>query len=49
MTVFIVTVTHWEDAETVGVFSTLENAEVFVATLGETDRINVQIAEWAVN
>ena len=49
MTVFIVTVKVWDDTEIMGVFSTREKAEAYIATLEETHRINSEITEWTFN
>lgn len=48
MTVFIVNVHDFDVTETMGVFSTRENAEAFVATLDEIERINAEISAWVV-
>jgi hypothetical protein len=56
MTVFIVTVTRWdEDDVTQAIFSTREKADAFVAKLEESAPIHfelgdeLKIEEWAVN
>ena len=48
-TVFIVTVKVWDDTDIMGVFSTREKAEAYIATLKETDRFNSELTEWAFN
>ena len=48
MTVFVVTVDGWDVVDTMGVFSTLEKAEKFVASLDEEDRTNADITPYEV-
>jgi hypothetical protein len=49
MTVYIVTVAHWEETEIWGVFSSPSAAEACVAAMDTVNRVNAAIIAKAVN
>jgi hypothetical protein len=49
LTVYIVTIAHWEDTEIWGVFSSPSDAEACVAAMDVVNRANAAITAWAVN